>query len=59
MPRNNLDKDIRLIQVEAFHNKLFGRESHGKNGLTLKVEIAKLHSSSREVIMMGSENSGL
>ena len=27
MPRNNLDKDIRLIQVEAFHHKLFGREA--------------------------------
>ena len=41
------------------HSKLFGREAHGKNGQTLKIEIAKLHSSSREVISLGSEPSGL
>ena len=59
LPRNNLDKDIRLIQFETFYHNLFGREAKGKNGTLLKIELGKLHAASREIIAIGQEFSGM
>ena len=52
VPRTNLNKDLRLIQIETFYQQLFQKPSSEtlKKGILMKVEISKLITGSRDTI---------
>ena len=55
LPRTNLNKDMRLIQIETFYQQLFQKPpAESKKGISMKIEISRLITGSREKIFSES-----